>query len=327
MLTTFLYKKGAAVLTNITRAQMLTALREKDVLLWVDLENPNEFESDALVEIFNFHPLAIEDCLTDHPEPKIDDYDEYLFLVMHGVRLVKDEERDVEELAAVELNIFFGPNYVVTFHKTPVATLEQVRKTIARKPERYLAHGSDMLVHAIMDRLVDNYQPLIDTYDKRVDALEDQVFENPPSDYLSAVLEAKRNIFNLRRILSPQRDLINNLTKSANPFIRSKHLIYFKDIHDHMLRIHGMTDVLHETLANIMHAYFSYSSHKLNEVIKHMTVLATVTMPAVIISSIYGMNFQHMPELDWKLGYPFALFLSLGVSAGMLGWMKWKKWI
>jgi len=327
MLSTFLYRKGAEVQTTVTRAQMLACLKEKEVLLWVDLEAPNDFEIDCLVEIFNFHPLAIEDCLSDHHEPKVDDYDEYMFLVMHSLRLVKDAEREVEELATIELNIFFGRNYVVTFHKTPVPTIEQTLKAVAKKPERFLSHGADILVHAILDRLVDNYQPMLDIYEKKVGELEDKLFENPPADYLSAVLEAKRNIFNLRRTIAPQRDIIYNLTKTANLYIKQKHLIYFKDVYDHMIRIHGITDVFHESLSNIMHAYFSYSSHKLNEVIKHMTVLATVTMPAIIVASIYGMNFENMPELGWKLGYPFALVLSLSISAALLGWMKWKKWM
>lgn len=327
MLSTFLYKKGGEVKTDVSRAEMMAAIREKEGLLWIDLEAPTEFESDCLVEIFNFHALAVEDCLSDNSEPKIDDYDEYLFLVMHSVIMSRDEERDLVELSTVELNIFFGKNYVVTFHKTPVTTISQIRNAAKRSPDRVLGHGTDMLVHAILDRLVDNYQPLLDRYDRRIDQLEDEVFDNPSEDYLSLILQTKRDVFNFRRIISPQRDLLNSLTKSSTPFIKRKNLIYFRDVYDHLFRIYSVSEGFHESLASLLQVYFSYSSHKLNEIVKHMTVLATLTMPAVIVASIYGMNFHNMPELDWKYGYPFSIFLSLGISVSMLIWMKLKKWM
>lgn len=327
MLTTFLYKKNGEVKTDLTRAEMLAAIRDKEGLLWVDLEDSTEFESECLVEIFNFHALAVEDCLSDNSEPKIDDYDEYLFMVMHSVIMTRDEERDLVELSTVELNIFFGKNYVVTFHKTPITTISQIRNAATRNPDRFLGHGSDLLVHAIIDRLVDNYQPLLDRYDRRIDQLEDEVFDNPSEDYLSLILQTKRDVFNLRRILSPQRDLLNSLTKSATPFIKRKHLMYFRDVYDHLFRIYGISEGFHESLSSLLQVYFSYSSHKLNEIVKHMSVLATLTMPAVIIASIYGMNFHNMPELDWKYGYPFSILLSVFISASMLIWMKFKKWM
>ena len=327
MITTFLRKKDGAVQENVSRAEMLAALRDKECLLWVDLENPTEFESDSLVEIFNFHPLAVEDCLSDHSEPKVDDYDEYLFIVVHSIQMTRDEDSEVDELTTSEMNVFFGRNYVVTFHKVPMQTIHQIRQAAQRKPDRFLGHGADLLVHAILDRLVDNYQPILDQYDRRVDALEDEVFDNPPADYISTVMQTKRDIFNLRRIISPQRDIINNLTKSATPFIKQKHLIYYRDIYDHLFRIYGIAEGFHETLTNILQAYFSYSSHKLNEVVKHMTVLATLTMPSLIIASIYGMNFRRMPELNWEYGYYFALGLMVVMPCIMLIWLKIRKWI
>jgi magnesium transporter len=306
---------------------MLEAIADKESLLWVDLEDATEFESDCLVEIFNFHPLAVEDCLSDHSEPKIDDYDEYLFLVMHSVVMIRDEQRDVVELSTIELNVFFGRNYVVTHHKTPITTIAQIRNATEKNPERFLKHGSDLLVHAVVDRLVDNYQPLLDRYDRRIDQLEDDVFRNPQKDYLSTIMQTRRDIFNLRRIISPQRDLLNTLTKSSTLFVKRKNLIYFRDVYDHLFRIYGICEGFHDALSSILQAYFSYSSQKLNEVVKHMTVLATLTMPSVIIASIYGMNFKNMPELDWAWGYPFSIALASGISVSMLIWMKFKKWL
>lgn len=326
MLSTYL-RKGKSIETNVSRAGMLEALRDKDLLLWVDLENPSEFESDCLVEIFNFHPLAVEDCLSDHSEPKVDDYEEYLFLVLHAVKIVTNEEKKKDELVTSELEVFLGKNCVVTFHKGPVKTIQQVRELVEKKPEIYLGHGADRLVHAILDHLVDNYQPILNLYDAKIDKLEEEIFNNPPADYLATIMQVKQDVFHLRRIVAPQRDTINYLTRTPTGFIKQKNLMYYRDVYDHLYRIYGIVEGFHEMLTSILQVYFSYASQKLNEIVKHMTVLATLTMPAIIVASIYGMNFQHMPELDWKWGYPFSFGLMFAISVGMLVWMKKKKWL
>lgn len=322
MLTSFLYHKGKPLETDISRAQMLQALQEKESLLWVDLEDPNEFEEDALVEIFNFHPLAIEDCLSDNPHPKVDDYEEYLYLVAHALR-----PNGGGELRTIELDIFLGKNFVVTFHKEPLKSITQIRENTAKKAELLLGYGADRLVHAILDQLVDNYTPVLDEYDEKIDAVEEEIFNNPGPDFLTGLMRTKHNIFTLRRIIAPQRDMINFLTRNPTAFIKPKHLMYFRDVYDHLFRLYGIAEGFHEAINSILQAYFSYSSHRLNEVMKRLTILATLSMPVVMIASIYGMNFQHMPELAWRYGYYLSLALMAVTGVGMLVWMKLKKWI
>ena len=323
MLTTFLYRKGKPLETNISRAQMLQVLQEKESLLWMDVEDPTEFESESLVEIFNFHPLAVEDCLTDNPHPKVDDYQEYLFIVMHAVGLNAEHK-----LTTVELDIFLGKNYVVTFHKEPVKSVNQVRDSAQRKADLVMGHGADLLVHAVLDHLVDNYKPVVDHYDARIDLIEEGMFDHtPPKEYLGMVVQFKRDIFCLRRIVGPQCDTANFLTRNTTPFIKPKHAMYFRDIYDHLFRIYGILEGFHEMITSILQVYFSNSSHKLNEVMKRMTVLATLTMPSMIIASIYGMNFRNIPELGLPYGYYAALGLMAAITLSMLVWMKFKKWI
>ncbi len=326
MLTTFLYRKGKPLETNVSRAQMLAALSEKDALLWVDLEAPNEFESDCLVEIFNFHGLAIEDCITDVSHPKVDDYEEYLFLVMHAVEL---KSKDV--LSPLELDVFLGKNYVVTFHKDPVESMDRVREKVRRKMEYGMDGGADRLAYSILDHLVDNYIPALEQYEERIDKLEDEIF-NPARRQgyryaLSTIMQIRRDIFQFRRIVAPQRDTLNFLTRNPTPFIKTENMIYFRDIYDHLFKIYGTVDGLHDAMTGIIQAYFSYSSHQLNETIQRMTLLATLTMPAMIIASIYGMNFRSIPELAWPHGYFFALGLMALTSLSLLLLMKFKKWI
>lgn len=325
MITSFFYKKNEPVETDLSRARMLSVLQEKNGLLWVDFEDATEFEEEMLVEIFNFHPLAVEDCVTDHSQPKVDDYEEYLFLVVHA--LTMRQKNGGKELGTIELNIFFAPNYVVTIHKESIPGVTQVREIVQKKPQSLMGATSDLLAHSILDHLVDSYVPVVQQYDEKIDALEKEMFTRGSTGFLQTLLQAKQDIFTLRRIIAPQRDTIYSLIRNPNQFIKPKNVIYFRDVYDHLFRTHSLAESYHENLNNILQVYFSYSSFKLNEVLKHLTVLATVTMPPVIVASIYGMNFRHMPELEWFLGYPFAILLCFLSSAVMFFWMKTKKWI
>lgn len=325
MITTFLYQKGKPFEKNIDRARMHQALRDKEALLWVDLENPDDFEIECLVEIFNFHDLAIDDCLNDLSQPKVDDYDEYLFLVLHAVNLEGGSGQ--EELLTVEINIFLGPNFVVTFHKGPIQSVTQIRELASKKPETFIGQGPDKLVYYLLDYLVEKYQPVLDLYDAQVDLLEEEIFNQTKSEQLSDIMKLKKDLFHFRRTVAPQRDTINFLTRTDTGFIRPENMPYFRDVFDHLFRIYGMIEGLHEAVTGLMQVYFSYSSHKLNDSIKRMTVMATITMPPVVIASIYGMNFEHMPELSMPFGYFGSLILMAATSISVLIVMKWKKWI
>jgi magnesium transporter len=321
MITSFLYKKDKSVETDLSRARLFSALSEKDALLWVDMENPTEFESDALVEIFNFHPLAVEDCVADLSQPKVDDYDEYVFLVMHALTL-KDAH-----LHTVELDVFLGPNYVITFHKEPIKSIDNIREYARRKPEGCLGRGADLLVYSILDQVVDQYMPVIEGYEDVIDQVEDQIFHNGDKNCLEEMVQLKRDVFHFRRTIAPQRDALNFLTRNEIPYIREENKIYFRDVYDHLFKIYGIVEGFHEAISGVLQAYFSYSSHTLNKTIQRMTVMATISMPPIMIASIYGMNFQHMPELSHPYGYLFSLILMAFLSIGMLAFMKWKKWI
>jgi magnesium transporter len=321
MLTTYVYRKGKEIETSVSRADMVKALRDKETMLWVDIEDPTEFESETLVEIFNFHPLAVEDCVTDISQPKVDDYEEYLFLVMHAVTVVESK------LETIEVDIFLGENYVVTFHRSGVKSLLLMRELAVRKPEYFFGQGSDLLVYHMLDRLMDDYHPVLEFYETKIDCLEEGIFNHSSKNYLETVLQVKRDIFHCRKIIAPQRDTLNHLTRNPGSLINSRNLMYFRDVYDHLFRIYGTVDGFHEWVNGILQAYFSYSSNRLNATIQRMTVFATLSMPAIMIASIYGMNFKHMPELNHPYGYFAALGTMAVISIAMLVFMKLKKWI
>jgi magnesium transporter len=325
MITSFFYKKGAQIEINLSRARLLSALGEKDGLLWVDFENPNEFESDTLVEIFNFHPLAVEDCITDHSEPKVDDYEEYLFLVVHALTMLR--ENGDKELSTVELNLFLGPNYVVTFHKAPVESVAQDVLRAQQKPAGMMSSGADLLVHTILDHLVDGYLPVFHQYENKADLLEKDMFDKSPSrKKLATLLQLKQDISTLRRIVGPQRDTLHFLTRNAGRFIKAKHLIYFRDISDHLFRISALANGMYDHLTSMMEVYFSYLSSELNVVMKRLTVVATLAMPAVMIASIYGMNFRVIPGATHEHGFWAVMIFTAVLTVAMYFWMKIKKW-
>jgi magnesium transporter len=320
MLTSFVYRKKGLE-WDLSRKDLAKVLWEKDALVWVDLEDPSEFESDLLVELFNFHPLAVEDCLIEHSEPKLDDYDEYLFLVVHAAAKEKGEE-----LKTAELNLFVNKNYVVTFHKQPIPSIQSVRNDVMRRQGTPLSDGTDMLVHAILDRLVDRYLPVLTEHERRIDEIEDKLFEDAGDDVLRRILDAQKDVLFLRRIMSPQRETMSHLSRSAHSFVQSNHLIYYRDIYDHLFRYHQMAEELHGVLNGVLQVYFSHVSFKLNQVIKTLTVIATIGLPPVVIASIYGMNFKAMPELTWEWGYFFSLGLMTLSSIVLVVFMKVKKW-
>jgi len=326
VITSFYYKKGGQVETNLSRARLFSALSEKDGLLWVDFEAPTEFESDMLVELFNFHPLAVEDCITDHSEPKVDDYEEYLFLVVHSLTMVQNNGQ--KELSTIELNVFLGPNYVVTFHKVPIESVTQDIVKTQQKPAGMMSSGGDLLVHTILDHLVDRYLPALHQYEEKVDLLEKDIFNKSPSrEKLATLLQLKQDISTLRRIVGPQRDTIHFLTRNAGHLIKTKHLIYFRDISDHLFRISSLANGMYDHLTSMLEVYFSYLSSELNVVIKRLTVAATLAMPAIMIASLYGMNFRVIPGATHEYGFLGVTVFTVVITVAMYFWMKIKKWM
>ncbi len=321
MLTSYLCRKKTIV-TNPSRHELARAIWDKDATIWVDLENPTEFESEILIELFNFHPLAIEDCLNEMSEPKIDHYDDHLFLVVHAIN-----GRVQEQLTTIEVDIFVSKNYVVTFHQQAVQSITQLREILNKQGlTNLMSEGTDLLLHAVLDRLVDRYLSVITDQERKIDEIEDQIFNDQVKDLLPRILKIQKDVLYLKRIIGPQQETVNNLIRGSHGLIKSKNTLYFRDVNDHLFKFYQMAEQLHALLNGILQVYFSHTSTKLNEVIKMMTVIATIGFPPVIIASIYGMNFRNMPELDWRWGYYFSLALMTMSSAILLIYMKFKKW-
>ena len=316
---------GQPVQKDLSTNNILSAHKRNDGLLWVSLENASNQEiASILRDIFNFHPLAIEDSSSEgYQTPKIDDFGNYIFILTHAIPPFSGQDH----LDSMELNIFLGNNYLVTSYVSeqmpPVKTLwDRINRD-----ERIINHGSaDFLCHAILDILVDDYMPILDQLDDEIEFLEDRVLEKSDPQLLEDILHIKHSMLTLRRIITPQREILNRLSRGDFPQIQPDHRIYFRDIYDHVVRIQDLTESIRDIIFGTLDTYLSVTSNRLNEVMKALTIVSTVFLPLTFFAGLWGMNFEFMPEIHWKYGYlmAWAVFISLlGIMVYIIKRRRW----
>jgi magnesium transporter len=299
------------------------ALAEPAGLLWVNLERPDEAEANTILkDVFNFHPLSIEDCLsTGYQPPKVDDFGNSIFLIIHALHPGKE----LSVMETHELNLFLGKNYLVTCYlHDSMPAVDHIWQRLQRD-NRLHSNGADFLCHAVLDKLVDEYMPVIDHMDDEIDWLEDQVLAKPNPVTLERVLSLKHSVMALRRILSPQREVINRLARDEFSQIDRQTRIYFRDIYDHLVRIQDLSESIRDIVTGALDIHLSSTSLRLNEIMRALTVVSTIFLPLSFQAGVYGTNFKHFPELEW--GYPWVWLLYIGVAAGFLLYFKHQKWL
>ena len=320
MVHSFIFSEGKLVGRDLELEALRLVQNDKGLVLWVDLENPTDQEvKDILEGVFHFHPLAIEDCLTPSPLPKIEDYDDYLFMVTHAVDFTQENK-----FATTELDLFLGKEFLVTFHRTPLKSvqtaLERVGKSTARGPDR--------LAHTLLDHLVDNYQPIMDQLRTELEDLEGRVLaeESSHQKLVTELLAVRGDFSKLRHIVRPQRDVIDRLARGDSKFIRATLLPYYRDLRDNLARLEDMASSYHERLMMAFDIYLNKAAFEANEGIKFLTALTAVTLPAVLVGGWYGMNFDHIPELHAPHGYLYVSLFTAVTTTLMAIYLKKKKW-
>ncbi|HAD07405.1 MAG TPA: magnesium and cobalt transport protein CorA [Anaerolineaceae bacterium] len=300
-----------------------SALADQEGLVWVDLvEADNEEITKVLVNQFHFHPLAIEDCQSDgYQTPKLDDYGEYLFLIVQSLT----KNGVFEDEPTRELNVFLGKNFVVTSSLKKITSVENFRKRL-EKDERLYQFGSDFLFHALLDQIVDDFIPHLDQLEEEIDYLEEAVLSNPDPKTLERILRLKRYTMTLRRVIAPQREVVNRLCRDDFPMIDPHSRMYFRDIYDHLVRIYDLLDGIREMTTSALEVYLNATSLRLNEVMKALTIVSTIFLPLSFVAGVYGMNFQYMPELGWRWGYPMVWVVFIMIVVGMLSFFKKRRW-
>jgi magnesium transporter len=323
MVHSFAFAEGKLVERDMDMATLPMLLKDEGVHVWVDLENPSAEESKKVLEgIFQFHHLAIEDCVAPSQLPKVEEYDGYLFVVIHAV----DFDRKSEHFYTVELNLFLGKNFLVTWHREP---LKSVHDGLDRCSKNAItARGSDRVAHGILDSLVDHYLPVLHDFGEEVHGIELAVLEGGMTgDNMNQVLQLKKEISYLCQIIRPQRDIMNRFARGEFKMIRSSLIPYYRDICDHLGRFYEMAEGYRESLNGTMQLYLSMSTNNTSEVVKVLTLITVITTPISVVSSWYGMNFRHMPELESPMGYTTVVVATLLATLACIFYFRRRGWM
>jgi magnesium transporter len=282
-------------------------------LLWVDAADPSQDELRLIGEEFGFHHLAMEDAARHHQRPKVDVYDTYLFIVFYSLEM--RDERPVPH----QLGIFVGSNYLVTVHD---GSIPAVNETAARWDESSGSNGNHKrsvgrLVHALLDTVVDDYFPVIDHISDRIDDLEARIFDHYNREAQQEIFALKKDLLAVRRVLAPERDVMNTLLRPGSPVFGEETEVYLQDVYDHILRVTDAVDTYRDLLSSALDAYLSVTSNRLNRTMKTLTASSIILMTMTLVAGVYGMNFAHMPELRWTFGYAWSLGLMAAIGVGL----------
>ncbi|HUQ99098.1 MAG TPA: magnesium transporter CorA family protein [Gemmatimonadaceae bacterium] len=291
--------------------------------IWVDVDTRNSDNVSLLSDVFRFHPLSVEDALNPQSRVKLEEFANYLLLIVRTVAFCETTD-DPYDLDTVNITFFLGKNYVVTVHgadTNPVATTVEL---LRRKPE-LAASGPARLMHAIVDQAVDAYFPIIDKLDEFMDGLEERIFGTFDQSSLRDVFAVKRLVLTLRRHIAPERDALNVLTNRPSTLLTPETQVYFRDIYDHVLRIYDSLDNFRDLLSSTLDSYLTQVSNRLGMATKALSVVATVTLPFVVVSGMWGMNFEHIPLHSHPHGFMILLFGQIALGLAILIGLKWRK--
>jgi magnesium transporter len=297
---------------------------QPDTLIWLNVRDPRDHDLALLEREFGLHPLALEDLRKRSQRPKVDTYpDQHMVVAFEAI----GGRDDVDELRLAELHLFAGPGWLISVHWSDSPAIEGVRDRFENGSAGISGTGGGLL-YAILDAAADSFFPLLDSVTERIDRLEDQVLVGEAgTPVLRRMLRIKRDLLDLRRVLAPMRDVANSLLRRDIVFIDDAMVPYFQDLFDHLVRILDQLDLDRDLLASVLDTRLTVTSNSLNLVVKRLTAITLVLMIPTLIAGIYGMNFDVMPELQWPLGYPFALALMVVAAGGAIWYFRSRDWL
>jgi len=308
---------------EVSSAADLRGEKDKPGKVWINIDGLQDVKLlEETGMIFGLHPLILEDILNTDQRPKIEDLTDYLYIVLRNFH---NHENDT--LYSEQVSIVLGKNFILSFQEKESALFKPVRERLRGDKGKIRKEGSDYLVHALIDNVVDNYFILLEDMEDRIERLENDLVKQTTPAKLQSIHSLKRELIFLRKSLWPLRETISSLQRSDSPLIDEPNAIYFKDIFDHIIAIIDTVDTFRDMLSGMLDIYLSSTSMKLNEVMKVLTIIATIFMPLTFLAGVYGMNFKHMPELEWYWGYFAVLAVMLMIVVFMLNFFRRKKWL
>jgi magnesium transporter len=321
----FVCRPGAEkVEENYTPADLPDLLKDQSLVIWVDMERPTEEDDRVLADVFHFHPLTIEDSRSDRHHPKIEEFPDYIYFIIHGVTV----NTTPEKFTTIELDGYLGRNFIVTYHHDMFRSINNMKQRVRSSPLA-CQRGAAFLLHQIMDQVVDFYVPVLEAFDERITKIEDDIFmtSRPAESILEQILDLKRSVLRLRRISSKQLDILYRISHGQFGLIDASMLPFYRDVYDHLVRVVDLSETYRDLIAGTLDAYMTVASNRLNEVMKVLTIFSAIMLPLTFIAGVYGMNFENMPELKSTYGYFFTLAVMVIVACGMLIFFWRRGWI
>jgi len=323
-LTLLHYDEQRAVEQEMKTAQECLALRDSPGVSWINITGLHEVETLAQFgDAFGLHPLVLEDVLNTDQRPKLEDYGEYLYIVIKRL----GNGAPANEISTEQISLILGRNLVISFLESDSGVFNVVKDRILNNRGRIRRLGADYLAYTLMDAVVDNYFAIFEKLGERIEILQETIISRPTPASLQTLHALKRELLFLRKSVWPLREVVSGLQRGDSTLIHKDTWFYLRDVYDHTIHVIDTIETYRDMLASMMDIYLSSLSIRLNEVMKVLTIIATIFMPLTFIVGLYGMNFQHMPELSWRWGYPLVLLVMAGVTAGMLVFFRRKKWI
>jgi magnesium transporter len=288
MIRSLYYTPNAPLKADLAVSDFPAAMQNPAGVLWVDFEaTPPETDAPILLDTFGFHPLAVDDALQESHVPKLDDWDRYLYIVMHAVTYDKKLDEDVNTL---ELDVFLGRNFMVTHHDQKIPALDHVWASCQRD-DRHWKNGVDQLLYRLSDEVAASYMQVVEDLDEQIDIAEDKIFDNPTPRTLEHIFQLKRAVLHLRRIVGPQREVLNKLARDDYEAIDAKARIYFRDVYDHYVRLYDISESIRDMVSGALDTYLSVINNRMNDIMKTLTLITTMFMPISFVVGFFGMNF------------------------------------
>jgi len=328
MIRSLYYQADGLLQTDLSQEDWSAALKDPQGVLWVDFEaTPADEDEKILTSVFGFHPLAVDDALQETHVPKVDDWSQYIYIVLSAI---VPEKKDGSLLDIHELDVFLGQNYIVTHHDQPIDAIHHTWMACQRD-DRHLKRGVDHLLYRIVDDVVAQYMPVVEEIDDEIDRIEDEIFGNPGPEVLERIFSLKRSVLQMRRVVGPQREVLNRLARDDYEVIDARARIYFRDVYDHLVRLHDLTESLRDLIGGALDTYLSVINNRMNDIMKTLTVITTLFMPISFVVGFFGMNYfapvantQVWTELP---SFYISLLILVLVPFGMLSWIRRRGWM
>jgi magnesium transporter len=318
------YDFKTVIHVQLEKVEQAFPFRDSPTVTWLDITGLHNVETLRKIgDHYQIHPLVIEDILNTQHRPKIENFDQYIFLIMKILQMAPDDN----ELIIEQVSMILGKNFVITFQEREGDVFKPVRERIQNENSRLRKNGSDYLLYALMDIIVDNYFLIIEYLGNEVESLEDRVIDNPDREIVRQIQRIKSEFIHIRRSVWPFRDAISSMTREDSPLISDYIEPYLRDLYDHTIQVIDSLESIREMVNSTLDIYLSNMSNKMNEVMKVLTIIATIFIPLTILAGIYGMNFEFMPELHYKWSYPLFWFVIFLLFIVMFFFFRKRKWL